>query len=95
MRNVRSELPGEDLVRSGIRDLAERRESEAALALAMAATRLRAVGVDVPENIVADPGHRLYELLSDGDAGSAHSRYNALVRRLVSFLRASEHASSS
>lgn len=94
MGNPRSELPGEDLVRSGTRDLAEGRESEAALALAMAASRLRAVGVEVPQTPVADPGHRLYELLSEHDAASAHSRYNAVMRRLISFLRASEHASS-
>jgi hypothetical protein len=36
--------------------------------------------------------HRLYELLTDGEH-DAHSRYNALIGRIVSFARAAEHAS--
>jgi hypothetical protein len=36
--------------------------------------------------------HRLYALLAAEDSDSAHSRYNALVRRLVSFERAAECA---
>jgi hypothetical protein len=31
-------------------------------------------------------------MLSDGDSDSAYSRYNALIRRLVSFERAAECA---
>lgn len=93
MHDVRSEFPGEELVRKGTLDLVAGRESEAALALAMAASRLRAVGIEVPECGCGDPAHRLYEVLSEHDAAGAHSRYNALVRRLVSFLRAAEHAS--
>jgi len=59
----------------------------------MAAPRLRAAGVDCAE--ARDPrshrpGHRLYELLAEQDAASAHGRYNALVGRLVSFARAAE-----
>ena len=34
-------------------------------------------------------GH-LYELLAQEDPDSAHSRYNALIRKLVSFERAAE-----
>jgi hypothetical protein len=33
---------------------------------------------------------RLYELLSERDPDGAHSAYNALLRRLVSFERAAE-----
>ncbi|HEY8849775.1 MAG TPA: hypothetical protein VIO12_10805, partial [Thermoanaerobaculia bacterium] len=47
--------------------------------------RLRSVGIDVPSRTIADPDHRLYELLACGDSDSAYSRYNALIRRLVSF----------
>jgi hypothetical protein len=39
-----------------------------------------------------DAEHRLYELLSREDGDSAHARYNALIRRLVSFERAAECA---
>jgi hypothetical protein len=33
-------------------------------------------------------GNRLYALLAEDDADSAHVRYNALIRRFVSFERA-------
>jgi hypothetical protein len=81
------ELPGEDLVREGLRDLAGRVESPAALLVSIGAPRLRQLGMDVPETI-SSPELRLYALLSESDPDSAHGRYNALVRRLVSFERA-------
>jgi hypothetical protein len=92
MQRVTSGLPGQDLVDAGIRDLAAGRDTECALLVAMAASRLRALGVEVPAGGGEQPAHRLYELLSERDAGDAHSRYNALVRRMVSFSRAAEHA---
>jgi hypothetical protein len=85
-------LPGQELADAGIRDLAAGRESEASLVVAMAAPRLRAIGVEVPEGGGERPAHRLYELLSERDPGAAHSRYNALVGRIASFSRAAEHA---
>jgi hypothetical protein len=36
------------------------------------------------------PEHRLYDLLAKDDSDSAHSRYNAYLRRLVSYERAAE-----
>lgn len=93
MLDVRADLPGHELVSEGLEDLAAGRESESALLLAMAAPRLRALGVDVPAGGGEQPSHRLYELLAETDEGP-HSRYNALVARVVSFARAAEHASS-
>ncbi len=93
MRNVPTDLPGHKLVSEGLVDLAEGRESESGLLVAMAAPRLRALGFDVPEGGGERPSHRLYELLSEADQG-AHSRYNALVARIVSFARAAERASA-
>lgn len=84
--------PGADLVASGLEDLAAGRETIAALLVLMASTRLRSVGLDVPSLPVERPAHRLYDLLVQDDARSAHGRYNALVRRLASFARAAEHA---
>ncbi len=81
-------LPGGDLVEEGLRDLAAGVESAAALLVASFATRLRREGLVIPEHDVADPEHRLYALLAREDADSAHGRYNALVRRMVSFARA-------
>jgi hypothetical protein len=81
-------LPGGDLVQAGLRDLERGIESPNALLVASFATRLRREGVAVPEHAIANPEHRLYELLAQEDPDSAHGRYNALVRRLVSFARA-------
>jgi hypothetical protein len=93
MKDVPTDFPGHELVSAGLADLAEGRESESAMLVAMASTRLRAVGYDVPTSGVKRPSHRLYELLSESDQ-DAHSRYNALVGRMVSFARAAEHAST-
>jgi hypothetical protein len=39
-----------------------------------------------------DPEQRLYALLARTEGDGAHSRFNALIRRLVSFERAAESA---
>lgn len=83
-------LPGGDLVARGLRDLAEGRETEEALLVSIGAHRLREAGLPVPERTLTDPERRLYELLAREDSDSAHSRYNALLRRLVSFEDAAE-----
>ncbi len=81
-------LPGGRLVAKGLADLANGRESVEALLVASGRPRLERLGLAVP--IVDSPEHRLYELLARTDPDSAHSRYNALVRRLISFERAAE-----
>jgi hypothetical protein len=91
--NVQDDLPGYEFVSVGLDDLAAGRETESALVVAMAAPRLRAIGIDVPPGGGEQPSHRLYELLTESDEG-AHTRYNALVARVVSFARAAEHASA-
>jgi hypothetical protein len=82
-----SDVPGFDEIRRGLEDLAAGRESQEALLVSIGAPRLRLLGFDVPSPI-PDAEHRLYEQLARMDADAAHSRYNALVRRLVSFERA-------
>ncbi len=94
MIDVPADLPGHELVREGLSDLRAGRESEASLLVEMAAPRLLAVGYDVPACTTDDPGHRLYELISEASRQGAHSRYNALVAQMVSFARAAEHATS-
>jgi len=90
-RDDLTDLPGGDLVAAGIADLRAGRETAAALLVALGAPRLARAGVAVPAG-PADPERRLYELLARDDEDAAHSRYNALVRRLVSFERAAERA---
>lgn len=65
-----------------------------AFLVSIGAPRLRRIGLPVPENVITDPERRLYDLLAESDSDSVHSRYNALVRRLVSFENAAECALS-
>ncbi len=83
-------FPGGDLVQEGLADLARGAETIPALLVSIGAPRLRRLGLQVPEMVVPSPEHRLYERLAESDPDSAHSRYNALVRRLVSFENAAE-----
>jgi len=83
-------LPGEELIEAGVIDLRENRETIPALLVAIGSPRLRRLGIDLPESLPENPEHRLYELLAKDDSDSAHSRYNALIRRLVSYERAAE-----
>jgi len=83
-------LPGADLIEAGLRDLRENRETIAALLVAIGSPRLRRLGIELPDSLPENPEHRLYEVLAQDDSDSAHSRYNAFVRRLVSYERAAE-----
>lgn len=88
-----STLPGGDLVRGGIEDLRAGIESTQAFLVAIGRPRLSRLGIPVPDHPFAFPERRLYEHLSQADPDTAHPRYNALIRRLVSFERAAECAS--
>ena len=81
-------LPGEDLITTGLEDLRRNRETVASLLIAIGAPKLRALGLDLPDFDLPNPEHRLYNLLAADNPDSAHSRYNALINRLVSFERA-------
>lgn len=83
-------LPGGDLINSGLADLCDGRETIAALLVAIGSPRLRQLGIELPNQLPKNPEHRLYDLLSKDDEDSAHSRYNSLIRKLVSFERAAE-----
>ena len=85
--------PGADLVSAGIADLAAGRETIEAMLVACASVRLRRLGYAVPDAVTGSPESRLYALV-EAQVGPrrAHSRYNALRRRLVSFLDSSAHA---
>lgn len=85
-------LPGAGLVQRGIADLDAGRESEEALLVSIGAPRLRSIGIVLPSPIPS-PEHKLYALLAREKGNAAHSAYNALIRRLVSFERAAACAS--
>jgi hypothetical protein len=82
-------LPGADVVRQGVTDLAAGRRTLASLLVSIGASRLRAAGLDVPPPI-PDASHGLYAELARLHGDGAHSQYNAWVRLLVSFERALE-----
>jgi len=83
-------LPGGELITSGIQDLQSGIESVPALLVSIGAPRLRRLGLRIPGNCIPWPEIRLYERLQQPNPDAAHSRYNALIRRLVSFERAAE-----
>lgn len=85
-----SPFPNGNMIAQGLDDLSRGLESAAALLVLIGGPRLRRLGFDVPEIAGTPPEHRLYELLARTDQDSAHSRYNAMIRGLVSFERAVE-----
>ena len=86
-----SGLPGARRVAEGLHDYRESRHTLASCLVRMARPRLAKVGL-----MEALPGHDtqaeldLYQLLAP-TGNQAHSRYNALIRELVSFERALDH----
>jgi len=85
-----ADLPGGDLLAAGLEDLRRGVESIPALLAQIGAPRLRQLAIDVPARAPGSPmpEHRLYELLAREHGDNAHSRYNSLIRKLVSFTRA-------
>ena len=81
---IDSALPGADLVAKGLAELIAGEATTEALLVSIGLPKLRLLGIDV-ERPVDDPERRLWEPLARDDPDAAHARYNALVRRLVSF----------
>lgn len=81
-----AQLPGETLVRQGLADLQAGRRSVPAYLVRVARRRLSRAGlIDPPEaDTDAAAELELYRLLQE-EGGDAYSRYNALMRELVSF----------
>ena len=82
-------LPGEPLVREGLADSQSGRHSIPACLAQIAGPRLRRLGLLPPARSqpTGDSELRLYRLLRR-QGGDAYSRYNALLRELVSFEQA-------
>ena len=82
-------LPGAALIRSGIRDLLDCRTTVGACLVAIALPRLKEAGL-MPRDFrpcFTQGELTLYRILRKED-GDAYSRYNSLLRELVSFERA-------
>lgn len=103
-RQALAGLPGAELVCAGLAALEalaeDNRETRAAapefpveaLLVAIGARRLRGAGLHVPDvpGMPKEPELALYHALARQHPSGTHSRYNALIRRLVSFERAVE-----
>lgn len=88
-------LPGAEIVLPGLADLKAGRESVNASAVQAAAPRLRRAGIDAPNTPGNTPAaHLLYQQLSAELGNAAHSRYKAILSRVVSFAGAAERARS-
>ncbi len=84
--NLMRGLPGEEIIREGLRDYHSGPLSVAACLVAIARPRLLRAGL-LTQGARAgmnDPELQLYRLLG-AQKGDAYSRYNALLRELVSF----------
>lgn len=90
--NKSSKLPGEEMIEEGLQDLSKNQTSSAALLVLIGAPRLRRMGVRIPpqKEPLLHPEHALYQMFQNENPKTAHSRYNALIRRLVSYERALE-----
>ena len=92
MHDPDARLPGQDLVERGLSDLDAGIDSVESWLVCVGAPRLRRLGVAVPpaDRLPPEPEHALYRLLERLDPRGVHGRYNALLRRLVSYERALE-----
>ena len=88
-------LPGEDLVKQGIADLALDRVTDLSLLVLIASPRLKRLGIQIPDRPFPRPWeHTLYARLHQRLGAAAHSYYNSLIRRIVSYARALEREQS-
>lgn len=93
-RSLIADLPGAELISQGLQDYAENILSIPACAVRIAQPRLSNAGLlakTAMTDITAE--HDLYQLLTpEGDR--AYSRYNAILREIVSFENALDHRMS-
>jgi hypothetical protein len=82
-------LPGEELIRPGLEDLAAGRETAESLLIEIAQTRLREAGVPIPviPPAALEAELRLYALLGEKYDLEAHYQFDALTQRLDKFCR--------
>jgi hypothetical protein len=89
-------LPAEEVIRQGLKDLAEGRESIGMFLVQIGSPRLRECGLELPPQVDGDADRKLYALLErEHGVEAAHSQYNSWIRQLVSFERGLERRKSS
>ena len=83
-------LPGYEFIKKGIKDLEQNQETTEALLVSIASPRLIRLGFKIT-NPIPDAEKRLYRKLEKINPDNAHSQYNALIRRIISFSRTYEN----
>ena len=87
-------LPGEPLVRQGLADLQSGRQTAPACLVSIARSRLDKAGLlERSTPSAPEPELELYRLLRR-EGGDAYSRYNSLLRELISFEQALDRRTS-
>src|SRR4051812_11908576 len=88
-------LPGEDLVQKGLEDLAQNQLTDFSLLVLIAAPRLKRLGIEIPDRPFPKPyEHQLYARLDQRLGAAAHSYYNSLIGRIVSYAHCLERERS-
>ena len=90
-QDLLSGLPGAERVREGLKDYHENRHTMHSCLVRMARPRLAKAGfMQASQQHDINAELDLYHLLSH-EGNQAHSRYNALVREIISFEHALDH----
>jgi hypothetical protein len=87
-----SHLPGGDFISRGLLDHSEGKITPESCLIEVGRPRLARSGIAIGPRLpltLGDPHRQLYHLLLQL-GGDAYSRYNALLRRLISFEQANE-----
>jgi hypothetical protein len=84
-------LPGEELILKGLADLADNRDTIESCLVRIASNRLSHAGIlSAPVLMAENAELDLYQFyLPLGN--DAHAKYNAMIRRLISFEQALDH----
>jgi len=91
LQDLISDLPGATLIQQGLKDHRENRHTMPSCLVRMARRRLVEAGLMEASPLQdIDAELDLYHLLSH-EGNQAHSRYNALIRELISFEHALDH----
>lgn len=77
-------LPGGDIILPGFDDLESNKETIASLLISIASQNIMRAGVQV-SRVIPDPEIKLYQILCDEFGNRAHSKFNSLIRLLISF----------
>ncbi|NMC62412.1 MAG: hypothetical protein GYA55_04520 [SAR324 cluster bacterium] len=87
---IYKDLPGWNLFHRGLSDIRNSKVSEEALLVLIARPRLQALGIDIPDlaGLPRPREHLLFSLIEETHPDGAHSYYNSIIRRIVSFARA-------